>query len=189
MEITVQSVVFVLGVVVLTAIAAATDLRFRRIPNKLTVPAFVAGLVYQAAFHGLSGLADAGLAFAIGFGTLFVLWLIGGGGGGDVKLMGALSTWLGMKLTLYVLVLSTLFVLFGTMAVILLSVFKRGFRGTKQQYVATGRTDEHGKPVYSETEQQRRQRRIMAYAIPVALATWVVMYLDVVAISGGQLGR
>ena len=175
-EISFQLVLFILCVGLFTLAAAVMDLRTRKIPNKLTIPVFAAGLVYQAAFNGLPGLADAGWAFLIGFGSLFVLWMIGGGGGGDVKLMGALGVWLGKDMTLYVLCLSTLFVIAGTGIVVLWSVCTRGFRRTKNKFVATGKPREgKKKQAAPETLKQRQNRRIMAYAGPVAVATWLVL--------------
>ncbi|MEO1996433.1 MAG: A24 family peptidase [Planctomycetaceae bacterium] len=163
---------------VFTVATAVSDLRSRRIPNAMTVPMFVLGLIYQAVFNQWAGLADAGQAFAMGFGILLVLWLVGGGGGGDVKLMGALSVWLGFYLTLLVLVTSTVLVLFGTMAVVIYSVTRRGVRKTQAKYVASseagkGKGKKH-KPAV-ETLRQRQQRRMMAYALPVAVATWAIM--------------
>lgn len=183
-----QTMVFVAGVLLLTGISAYTDTRSRRIPNWLTVSAFLIGLVYQAVFHQWPGLADAGRAFAVGFGTFFVLWIIGGGGGGDVKLMGALSVWLGLKLTLYAMVLSIVFVIAGTGAAMAWTILRHGMKRMKKQYLATGRTDAQGRPIYSETVQQRQDRRVMAYAVPVALATWLVMLLDSVVLHHGRLG-
>jgi prepilin peptidase CpaA len=166
-------IVFLVGVGVFTLAAAISDFRSRRIPNAMTVPFFVAGLVYQGVANGWSGLADAGLAFLIGFGTLFVLWLVGGGGGGDVKLMGALSAWLGVSLTIRVLIVSILFVIAGTFGVVLLSIGRRGVRRTKDKFVAQTVVS-RGK-VKGETVVDRQQRRVMAFAIPVALATWSVV--------------
>lgn len=182
------SIVFVLGVLLLTGISAYTDSRTRRIPNWLTVTAFALGLVYQALFHQWDGLADAGRAFALGFGTFFVLWMIGGGGGGDVKLMGALSVWLGFKLTLYAMVLSLVFVIAGTAAIMAWTVLRHGMKRWKRQYLTTGKSDAQGRTVTTDTVQQRQNRRVMAFAVPVALATWLVLLLDHVAIHGGQLG-
>lgn len=150
------------GAVLLTAVAAVTDARTRRVPNWLTVPAFIAGIVCQVAFRGTEGLADAGLGFAIGFGTLFVLWLIGGGGAGDAKLMGALSVWLGFRATFAVLVLSTLLVI-ATTAFLLTRGFLRGESKVVQDREA------------SAPGTGRRRRRLMPYAIPVAIATWIVL--------------
>lgn len=170
MELDAQLIVFLIGVAALTLTAAISDSRTRRIPNKLTVPCFFAGLIYQLAFNGWSGLGDGLLGFAVGFGPLFVLWMIGGGGGGDVKLMGALGTWLGFKMTLYALIGSAVCVLIGTMLVMLWGVVTKGARRTKEQYLATGKGQT--KP---ETPDQKQKRRIMAYAVPVAVATWAIV--------------
>ena len=169
-----QQIVFAVGVGLFTLTAAVSDWRTRRIPNRLTIPVFFLGLAYQIGFNGLAGLADAGLGFAIGFGTLFVLWMIGGGGGGDVKLMGALSTWLGFRMTLLVMIGSTVFVLFGTLAVMVWSLVSRGPYKTKKKFIATGKPSAAGNKTEPETLEQRKGLRIMAYAIPVALATWLV---------------
>ena len=85
-----------------TGTATYFDLKFRKIPNGLTVSAFAAGLIFHLVTQGASGLGLAMGGFAAGFLPLLVLWLIGGGGGGDVKLMGALGAWLGAPVTLIV---------------------------------------------------------------------------------------
>ena len=72
-EISTQHILLIICVGLYTAAAAVWDFRTRRIPNKLTLPMFVTGWVYQGAFAGWAGIADAALAFAIGFGVLFVL--------------------------------------------------------------------------------------------------------------------
>lgn len=183
-EFTLKLIVFLVAVGGFTLAAAACDFRTRRIPNAITLPMFIAGLLFQLAFGGWSSgdgrLVGAGLAsglagFAIGFGLLFVLWMVGGGGGGDVKFMGALAVWLGFRLTLLVLVASTVFVLIGTLAVLAWNMFARGPGGTQRKFLATGAR--RGKQPTGETPAERQGRRIMAYAMPVALATWVVAVL------------
>ncbi len=176
-ELTVQLIVFLVGVGVYTLAAAYTDFRSRRIPNPLTVTAFALGLVYQLVFNGLPGLGDAMLGFLVGFGLLFVLWMVGGGGGGDVKLMGGLSVWLGFKLTLYVLAASTVAVILITGGVLAWSVLAKGGRRTKEKFLATGKSEGKSKRNKKKPEsvEERQKRRVMAYAIPVAVATWVVV--------------
>jgi prepilin peptidase CpaA len=169
-DLSVGSTLLVVVVSLFTAAAAVWDLRYRRIPNALTVPVFLAGWVYQAAFHGGSGLAQGALGFALGFGMLFILWLIGGGGGGDVKLMGALSVWLGFHLTLLVVILSTVLVVAGTFAAVLWGLARGGLRREIEQRVATGDL----KPG-TDAAHALPQRRIMAYAIPVFVATWAIL--------------
>lgn len=163
-------IVFLLSIAVYTLVTAWTDLRTRRIPNKVTVTMFVCGLIWQTAFHGTSGLLTGLAGFAVGFGLFFVLWMIGTAGGGDVKLLGGLGVWLGAWLTLKVIMASLIFVVLGTFAVVVYSVFTRGWRRTRNQY-------KRGDGSRSETLDSRRKRRVMAFALPVALATWSALAL------------
>jgi prepilin peptidase CpaA len=184
----VQGMVFIAAVVVVTAIAAYTDYRRHKIPNWLTLPFFAAGWVYQGVCHGGPGLLDGLYGFALGFGTYFVLWLIAGGGGGDVKLMGAVAVWLGFKLTLYLMIVSTVLVILDSVVVMAYTILRVGFAKWKKQYLATGKVDAKGRPVFGETQEQRRQRRVVPFAIPVAMAAWLVLWADGTILKGGQLG-
>lgn len=179
---TVEQVVLLVCVSIYTLVTMITDLRMRRIPNAITVPMFLAGLAYQAVFHSWAGVADGLIAFAFAFGTLFLLWMVGGAGGGDAKLMGGLSVWLGWQMTLYVVVASIFYVVAGSILIILLNIARRGARKTLQQYQADRSVVEGSKkrkPV-GETIEQRQKRRIMPYACPVALATWTVLFVQFV---------
>lgn len=69
---------FVAAVTVFTTAAAISDLTTRKLPNWLTVSAFVAGLLTHTVIDGLAGLGFSLLGFVTGFGILLVLWLIGG---------------------------------------------------------------------------------------------------------------
>ncbi|MBI1312042.1 hypothetical protein GC176_12180 [bacterium] len=173
-ELSVQLIVFLVCVGAYTLAAAIWDIRVKRIPNKLTLPVFGLGLVYQVAFNQVDGLLAAGAGFAAGFGLLFVLWMIGSGGGGDVKLMGALGVWLGGKLTLMVLVGSTGLAALGTFFVIVFKAMTHGVWASKDRYLGTGKVDAGKKPK-KETLEQKMKRRTMGYAVPVALATWLVV--------------
>lgn len=80
---------------------AVTDIRHRKLPDRLTLPSYpaAAGLLAIAAAwtpgggHRLLGAA-AGLAAALGL-YLLTAWLVPGTGGGDVKLSGVLGLYLG----------------------------------------------------------------------------------------------
>lgn len=82
---------FVAAVFAFTVSCLVMDVRTGRIPNWLTVPAFALGLLTHLGIAGWAGLKFSLLGFATGFGLLLVLMLIGGGGAGDVKMMGALG--------------------------------------------------------------------------------------------------
>lgn len=85
---------FALAVAVVAA--AWTDLRWRRIPNRITVAALLAGAGLAAAVGPgalLSGSLAAGLTFAVGL-ALFAAGVLGGG---DVKLATAAAMFLGLE--------------------------------------------------------------------------------------------
>ncbi|HZR33718.1 MAG TPA: prepilin peptidase [Terriglobales bacterium] len=105
-----------LSAVVMTAIAAITDLRARRIPNWLTYSGLLLAVSARTAFWGWSGLKT-GLAGVVVAGSIFcLLSFFGAMGGGDVKLMGAVGAWLGPSnalLTLIVVCITGGFIAFA----------------------------------------------------------------------------
>ena len=178
MTLSVAQIVFLTAVVLFTVVTAWMDLKWRKIPNKITVPMCIAGLGWQVAFHGGAGLLSGLSGFGIGFGLLFVLWMVGSAGGGDVKLLGALSVWLGPGLTLKVLLGSLIFVILGTFGVLFGSMITRGWRGTKKRYTRSQAEDApKRRKKTAETIVDRQKRRVMAFATPVALATWCILLL------------
>jgi prepilin peptidase CpaA len=83
--------------------AAAVDLRTRRIPNWLT-GALVAGGLLQGALACTSvGLGQASTGLLVGFAFTFVLFALGGMGGGDVKLVAGIGAWVGPSRILEIL--------------------------------------------------------------------------------------
>ena len=72
------------------------DLAVRRISNWIPIAAFISGVAYHAATRGWSGVGSA-LGGAIGgFLVFLVFYVLGGMGGGDVKLMGGFGAVLGL---------------------------------------------------------------------------------------------
>jgi prepilin peptidase CpaA len=74
------------------AVAAVSDVRHRRIPNLLTGPLLLAGILWgittSRAWDPFVGALIAGAPY-------IALWLLGGGGAGDAKMMIAIGAWVG----------------------------------------------------------------------------------------------
>ena len=76
------------------------DLKTRRIPNFLTLGVALSGLAFQLVCYGWSGLSDGALGLLLGFSLLFLPYVLGGLGAGDVKALAAMGAWLGPVLVL-----------------------------------------------------------------------------------------
>ena len=104
-------------------LAALTDLRWRRIPNWLTVGTLVLGLVlnglvaYPAPMDGI-WLAVKGFAFA--FALNLVMYILHMTGAGDVKLMAAIGALVGVSDFLGIFLLNA--VIGGLLAVLLVAL-------------------------------------------------------------------
>ena len=152
-----------LAVMVFTSIALCIDLKCRRIPNWLTVSSAVLGLAYHVASSGVSGLFLSLGGFGTGFGILLILWLIGGGGGGDVKLMGAIGAWLGAFPTLLVFIGSAVFAVVCTIGLLVWAQF-----APKRVPAAAGQNENGHTSVMKQT---------IPYALPVTLSIWTLLFV------------
>ena len=106
---------FTLGAI-LTA-TAYTELKDNRIPNAISVVGLIIGFLVGY-FPGGPSLGQSIVGFFAGFGFLFVFYMFGGMGGGDVKLMGAVGALVGYPVILTVLMFTAL--IGGFMAVVVL---------------------------------------------------------------------
>jgi len=106
----------------------AIDLEHHLLPNVITLPGVVVGLVFSAILP--PGLIDALIGTFLGGG---ILWLIGeayyrysgqeGMGGGDVKMLAMIGAFLGWQLVVLTLVVSSLL---GSIIGLLVIAFRRG---------------------------------------------------------------
>jgi len=163
----------VIVVLVAALIAAVTDVWKFKVYNTLTLPLLVSGLIYHTIIGGSQGLASSVTGLLCGFAILFFLYLLGGMGAGDVKLMAAIGAWMGMPLTYYIFVASSLAA--GVYAIILL-VMSRTLGDTWVNFqilwirLATmGRHLGNDERFEGEIKRSDRRRRMVPFAAMVAI--------------------
>lgn len=159
----VSTLIFLVAVVLYTTLAAVGDAWKHRIPNALTVPAALLGLVYHTWISGSAGVLWAASGLVVGFLLLLLPWLLGGGGMGDVKLLAALGVWLGPKWILVDFAGSILLAALGALGVLLVSGLRHGVSATRRQIEA------------GPSGTAQRRKRIVPFGIPVALSTWLLL--------------
>jgi prepilin signal peptidase PulO-like enzyme (type II secretory pathway) len=98
----VHDLIAALVVVAILAVATFTDLKGRRVPIWLTCGGMAAGLIV-AATQGGPALLDSALGMAVGALVLLPFVFLGGFGGGDALLLGAIGAWYGWLFVLWAL--------------------------------------------------------------------------------------
>jgi len=95
-------------------LATSWDIRQRRIPNWLSGIFLLASLPAAVLEDGI-GLVACGQGFAIGAGVMFIPFLLGAVGGGDLKFVAVAGAWLGPRIGLNALLLGTVLGLFAAL--------------------------------------------------------------------------
>jgi len=119
-------------VCIVLIVAAYIDGKQLRVPNWITFPMVLAGLVYNTAIGGWGDL-DGGfvcgfVGMIVGLACLLPLYAVGGMGAGDVKLLAGVGAWLGAWTTFYAFCVSAVV---GAVMALVMVLFKNRF---KQHY-------------------------------------------------------
>lgn len=189
---------FCVGLVLLIGVAAWTDTTRAKIPNRLVLVILALGMVMNgiragwlaadgkplwwlesgAAWRGvIDGLLYSLLGFVVAFVVMFVIWIMGSCGGGDVKLMAAVSAWVGLSGFLF-LWLGSVIVLFFWVAAKVLSggMSPRGIKRTLSKVDAGRKAHDQGK------EQVVKKGKLrVTFSLPLLITTvcvllWVYRY-------------
>lgn len=148
-----------------------------KIYNVSIYPLLLAGLIYHGIVGGTPSLVNSLLGALVGFGILFPFYALGGMGGGDVKLMAAVGAWLGLPLTFFVFLASSL--LAGLYALILAVGYGRMreiWLNVQIGWLRVKALGRHlGYELEAEVKQPDRGRRVIPFAAMVALGIFVLL--------------
>jgi prepilin peptidase CpaA len=84
-----------LVVVLLSAVIC--DIWVAKIPNVITLPGMIIGILYHGAIHGVSGAVLSISGLLLGSVVFLPFYFLKGMGAGDIKLMGAVGALVGLK--------------------------------------------------------------------------------------------
>ena len=167
---------------ILLIVAAYTDLNDKKVYNWTTIPAIFLGLAFHALLGGWSGGLNSLCGFGVGFGVLLVLYLMGGMGGGDVKLMGAVGALGGYPFVLWALFYTAL--TGGLMAALVLiwrgSLWEGLKRSARLLLTLSGSRQDDEDP-------GDRERREIPYALAIVIGTFIIMLRKFLADQAGAL--
>jgi prepilin peptidase CpaA len=167
---------FQLAAIAVAVVAAAWDLKTRRIPNVLTFGAAIAAVIVH---FSVGGLASAGWSIAgwiVGVAFFLPLFALGGMGAGDVKLLAALGAWLGPGAIVWVALFS--FIAGGVLGIAVALGFGYMTQAlTNLSWMFRYWRAEGPKPVPSVTLATHKGPRL-AYAIPVFAGLMVTLWFQ-----------
>jgi len=113
-----------IGLIILLLICVFTDLRDRKIYNVVTFPAAFMALIFHTLINTWDGFWFSFSGLLVGFSILFIPYLFGGIGAGDVKLLAVIGA---LKGTSFVLFTALYMALIGGLMALFILMFRKGF--------------------------------------------------------------
>lgn len=158
------------------AVAVITDLRFRKIPNLLTLPAMVIALCYHMATGGLEGFLFGAGGLVLGIVIFIIPFRLGGMGAGDVKLMGAVGATIGPK---GVFIAAILTCLFGGIYGLIILIIRRDLRAhiLRRWWTALKLLIYHRQVVINPANKIEMQNEL-CYGIAIVIGTLFYVLLE-----------
>lgn len=160
---------------VILLVAGVIDFRMQKIPNFLTFPTVITALIYHFFLNGVNGLWFSILGMFTGIALLIIPYIMGGMGAGDVKLLGAIGSFVGYKSVCVVFLFTA--ILGGIYAILLLIWYEKSLKiflkkafHTMLSIVLTNRY----KP---EFESKNKIKPRLCYGIVIAMGGFLYMGL------------
>ncbi|MFC2947312.1 A24 family peptidase [Virgibacillus sediminis] len=120
--------------ILILLICVITDVRSRKIYNKVIYPSLMVTFIYHFATFGWDGLSHSFLGFLIGFGLLLIPYFMGGMGAGDVKLLGLIGA---MKGGAFVFQSFFYIAIIGAIIALGIILFRKGILKSMTYYMAS----------------------------------------------------
>ena len=159
---------------VLGLVGCVTDVRSRRIPNLLTFGGALCAVGFHLVAEGPWAAAFSVAGWLVGVALFGPVFVVGGLGAGDVKLLGALGAWLGPGRTLYLALFSAM--AGGVMALVVMVA--RGYSRTAGRNLLLMTTSWRlGIAAVPGLTLEDAAGPRLAYAVPIAAGTVLTLWL------------
>jgi prepilin peptidase CpaA len=161
----------------LVTVAAIYDLRYRRIPNWLTLPGLLLGIALNSflADHWLDGLMFSLKGLGLGFGLYFGLYALRAMGAGDVKLMAVVGAIAGWQYWLIIFVFTALL---GGLLAVVFSILKKRLKTTFWNVGFILSEMKQGRPAYlgkEELDVKSNKAMRMPHGAVIAASTFLFL--------------
>jgi len=171
-----KEIVYPASASIAALLGAAFDVRSRRIPNFVTAPAFVAGLLLHLGVEGGKGFASS-LAAGLLCGAIFLIFYLAGGmGAGDVKLIAAAGALVGLSNTAVLLVCTSLA---GGAMGILFALVRGRLRSTLSNVAVLASHHQHlGLTPHPDLNVRNAATLRLPYGLAIAAGCCITLYLQ-----------
>jgi len=152
-------------------VAAWIDGKQLRVPNWLTFPLVLSGIVYSTWVGGWAGLGGSLLGTAVGLACLMPLYAVGGMGAGDVKLLAGVGAWLGAQVTFYAFCASTVV---GAVIAVAMVTYRGAFRKHYENFLMIATewlTVKNPSELARIAAERKPQMFLLPYGIPICIGS------------------
>jgi prepilin peptidase CpaA len=159
----------------LLTVACISDLRTRRIPNRLTFSAMVAALLFHVFTGGLGAAAWSLAGCGLGIALFLPMFALRGMGAGDVKLLAAVGAWVGPAQVAFVALAAS--IAGGVIAVVVALAYGYLRTAFRNLWLLLMHWRVMGvRPLDAVTLESGRGPRL-AYAVPISIGTLVTLWV------------
>lgn len=162
---------------VLLLISSFTDFKNQKIPNYLTFPSMLTGVIYYFISGGITGFFFSLAGLFTGFFLLIIPHVLGGMGAGDVKLLAAVGAFLGAKGVFLSFLLTALFG--GLYAIVVIFYYKDIFKDFFKNFFNTALALILTKKYMPEPIIEHKDKPRLCYGIAIALGTFTYMGMTI----------
>lgn len=155
---------------VILVVAAVIDGWKLKVPNWITFPMIISGWVYSYFSQGLEGLGWSLLATMFGLALLYGIYMVGGMGAGDVKLLAGIGAWVHVENTWNIFAATA--IVGGIMALGMVAYSGRWRKHYNQFKMLLGEFVEVRDPeaLFQRAAERKPRMYLLPYGIPMTIA-------------------